>query len=81
MKIATLIKVKNSKNSLGMGLQPIILKFLNILLIYYYINIISTASIVVRGAIGFTPIIALINCIQKLLIRVKRTFKVFITIF
>jgi hypothetical protein len=57
------MKVKNSRSGLGVGLRPIILKFLDIMLVYYYISVISIASIVVRGAMGSTPTIPFISCI------------------
>ena len=46
-----------------MGLQPIVLKFLDIILVYSYISAISIVSIVVRGAIGFAPTMPFISYI------------------
>ena len=57
------MKVKNSESGLGVGLQPIVLKFLDIMLVYSYISAISIASIVVRGAIGSAPTMPFISCV------------------
>jgi len=57
------MKIKNSGTSLGAELRPMVLTFLDIMLVYYYISIISTASIVARGTIGSMPIIPFISCV------------------
>ena len=81
VQIATLTKVKNNRSGLGAGLQPVILKFLDVTLVYYYMNEIFTASIVARGIIGFVPTIPFMSCVQELLARAGRTIKIFMTIF
>ena len=81
IQIATLIKAKNNRSGLGTGLQPTVLKFLDVMPVYYYINAISTASVIIREIMGSVPIIPFISYIQEPLVGVGGTIKIFMTIF